>query len=210
MGRGPVIEQDELFEVANRLEAEGKDVTALALLEALGRGSLTTIYKHLEVWKTARPAKAAVSNSEMPDRVKSAFMVAWREASQEAAIAVEEAKEKAKEEVAAALRQFHGALEAIAKLEKEREEDADQIEALNEQVDKLSQDVSSLEASNAGLKAQSEAQGKDLERLQKELAKAQDERDQSMKEAAELKGRLSTLEAQNAELMTAIKGSKDR
>jgi hypothetical protein len=27
-------------------------------------------------------------------------------------------------------------------------------------------------------------------------------------EAAELKGRLSTLEAQNAELMTAIKGAK--
>ncbi|NJL70990.1 MAG: hypothetical protein HC888_04910, partial [Candidatus Competibacteraceae bacterium] len=198
----------ELFEVANRLEAEGKEVTALALLEALGRGSLTTIYKHLEVWKTAKPSKAQLSNNEMPDRVKSAFLVAWREASQEAGQAVEEAREKAKEEVAAALRQFHGALEAIAKLEKEREADADQIQALNEHVDKLAQDVSSLEAINAVLKAQNEAQAKDLERLQKELAKAQAERDESMRNAAELKGRLSTLEAHNSELMAAIKGKK--
>lgn len=208
MGRGPVIEQDELFEVANRLEAEGKEVTALALLEALGRGSLTTIYKHLEVWKTAKPSKVQLSNNEMPDRVKSAFMVAWRQASQEAGLAVEEAREKAKEEVAAALRQFHGALEAIARLEKEREADADQIQALNEHVDKLTHDLSSLEASNAALKAQGEAQAKDLERLQKELAKAQSERDDSMRNAAELKGRLSTLEAQNSELMAAIKGKK--
>lgn len=208
MGRGPVIEQDELFEVANRLEAEGKDVTALALLEALGRGSLTTIYKHLEVWKTAKPSKVQLSNNEMPDRVKSAFMVAWREASQEAQVSVEEAKEKAREEVAAALRQFHGALEAIAKLEKEREADADQIQTLNEQVDKLAQDVSSLEASNAALKAQGEAQVKDLERLQKELAKAQAERDESMKAAAEQKGKLASLEAQNADLMKVIGGKK--
>ena len=208
MGRGPVIEQDELFEVANRLEAEGKEVTALALLEALGRGSLTTIYKHLEVWKMAKPSKVQLSNNEMPDRVKSAFMVAWREASQEAGQAVEEAREKAKEEVAAALRQFHGALEAIARLEKEREADADQIQALNEHVDKLAQDVSSLEASNAALKAQGEAQGKDLERLQKELAKAQAERDESMKAAAEQKGKLASLEAQNADLMKVIGGKK--
>ncbi len=39
-------------------------------------------------------------------------------------------REKAAEEINAALKQFHGALEAIAKLEAERESDADVIEGL--------------------------------------------------------------------------------
>ena len=49
MARRQPIAPDELFETANRLKAEGKEVTALALLDALGGGSLSTIYKHLEV-----------------------------------------------------------------------------------------------------------------------------------------------------------------
>ncbi|NJL71229.1 MAG: hypothetical protein HC888_06265, partial [Candidatus Competibacteraceae bacterium] len=52
------------------------------------------------------------------------------------------------------------------------------------------------------------AQAKDLERLQKELAKAQAERDESMMGAAEQKGKLASLEAQNADLMRVIGGKK--
>jgi hypothetical protein len=54
----------------------------------------------------------------MPDTVKSAFSVAWREAAQEAAREAQAVKDKAAEEVKAALKQFHGAIEAIEKLER--------------------------------------------------------------------------------------------
>lgn len=47
MARRHPIDPDELFETANRLVAEGKEVTATALLDALGGGSLRTIYKYL-------------------------------------------------------------------------------------------------------------------------------------------------------------------
>ncbi len=36
MARRRAIEADELFETANRLKPEGKEVTAVALLDALG------------------------------------------------------------------------------------------------------------------------------------------------------------------------------
>lgn len=202
MARGPVIQEDELFEVANRLESEGKEVTALALLEALGRGSLTTIYKHLEVWKTAKPAKVQLSNNEMPDRVKSAFMVAWREASQEAGLAVEEVREKAKEEVSAALRQFHGALEAIAKLEKEKEAQDEAIEGLQKQLAEAKAEASKAEAEGAAEKARADE-------LREQLKSQQQDRDAAIKEASGLKGQLESLTAQNQELLNRLSG-KDK
>jgi chromosome segregation ATPase len=201
MARGPVIQEDELFEVANRLEAEGKEVTALALLEALGRGSLTTIYKHLEVWKTAKPAKVQLSNNEMPDRVKSAFLVAWREASQEAGLAVEEAREKAKEEVAAALKQFHGALEAIAKLEREKEEQDEAIESLQKQLAEAKADATKAESEGAAEKARADE-------LREQLKAQQQDRDLALKEAAETKGQLEAMREQNAKLIAELGKSK--
>lgn len=201
MARGPVIQEDELFEVANRLEAEGKEVTALALLEALGRGSLTTIYKHLEVWKTAKPAKVHLSNNEMPDRVKSAFLVAWREASQEAGLAVQEVREKAKEEVAAALKQFHGALEAIAKLEKEKEAQDEAVEGLQKQLAEAKAEANKAESEGAAEKARADE-------LREQLKAQQQDRDLALKEAAETKGQLEAMREQNAKLIAELGKSK--
>jgi len=203
MSRSQAIDPDELFETANRLEADGKEVTALALLNALGRGSLTTIYKHLENWRVSRPAKISTTNNEMPDSVKRAFDVAWREAAQEAAREVQAVKEKTAEEVQAALKQFHGALEAIEKLEKESDQDALNIEALRKQVADQQAEIAKLEADSAAQKAtaaelrrQEEGQKAELERLHNDLEKQKAERDQAIKEAAELKGKTETLQSQ--------------
>jgi hypothetical protein len=56
MPRRPVVDQEEVIQAADKLAADAKPVTALALLEALGGGSLTTVYKHLAVWEARRPA----------------------------------------------------------------------------------------------------------------------------------------------------------
>ncbi len=49
---------------SNRLEAEGKEVTALTMLSALGRGSLTTIYKHLDAWRETKPVKSPTDGKD--------------------------------------------------------------------------------------------------------------------------------------------------
>jgi thioesterase domain-containing protein len=78
MARTVGIDRGEVFETANRLEAEGKEVTALSMLAALGRGSLTTIYKYLDAWKESKPVKNPIVQVEQPEPVKTAFATAWR------------------------------------------------------------------------------------------------------------------------------------
>ena len=47
--------QDEIFEAANRLAAEGKKPTSHAIRELLGSGSLSTISTHLKSWREQTP-----------------------------------------------------------------------------------------------------------------------------------------------------------
>jgi hypothetical protein len=48
VGRKALYNEQEVFQAADSLASEGKEVTAMALLGALGGGSLTTIYKHMD------------------------------------------------------------------------------------------------------------------------------------------------------------------
>lgn len=212
MARRAVIDRDELFETANRLAAEGKDVTALALLNALGGGSLTTIYKYLAEWETGRPKTApAAGGAEIPDAVQNAFMSTWRVATMEAARETAAVKEKAAEDVKAAHKQFEGALEAIQKLEAESENDAAQIETLKQRVSELEPALTAAGNDNAALKATAEqlqqqvkSQQSELDRLHKGIETAQQAREIAIREASEMKGKADTLKAQNIELLDKL------
>lgn len=209
--RRQAIEADELFETANRLQAEGKEVTALTLLDALGGGSLRTIYKHLEAWKQAKPAVVIVGNEEMPESVKGIFAAAWRSATQEAGRQVLAVKEKAAEEVKEALQQFHGALEAIGKLEADADEAAQQADQIKAQLAEVQAECSEAKAEGAGYKATAEQLSKQVEKLEEDQARlrAEAEKDRSGREAAateaaELRGQLQALQSQNRDLLEKL------
>ncbi|MBZ0291718.1 MAG: DNA-binding protein [Anaerolineae bacterium] len=211
MAKRVPINQDELFRVADRLQAEGKEVTALTLLAALGGGSLTTIYKYLDLWQEAQPVVRSNEVLELPDVVKNSFAAAWRVAVAEASRELEAVREKAREEVKTAQGQFLGALEAIAKLEKESEADAEQIEALTKQNEelkaegnKLSIELASQKATVDELRQQATSGQIELERLRKEGERERAERDNAIREAAELKGKIEAMTAQNLELMELL------
>jgi chromosome segregation ATPase len=181
MARRRAIEADELFETANRLLADGKEVTAVALLDALGGGSLRTIYKHLETWQAMKPAPVIMEPSEIPPQVQAAFASAWRLAAQEAGREVQAVKEKSAEEVSAALRQFHGALEAIGKLEQDSEADAKEIEELKDKLASSQAEVHAAKEEGAGYKAAAEQLKAQVTRLEKDL----DHERKQAKEAAD-------------------------
>ncbi|MDQ5936739.1 MAG: KfrA protein [Cyanobacteriota bacterium erpe_2018_sw_21hr_WHONDRS-SW48-000092_B_bin.40] len=201
MARRQAIDPEELFETANRMKAEGKEVTAMALLDALGGGSLSTIYKHLEVWHAARPAEVIVKPEEIPAAVQASFAAAWRLAAQESKREVTEVKEKAKEEVAAALRQFHGALEAIAKIEKDRDTDTEIIEGLQKQLAEAKAEISKAESEGAAEKARADE-------LRQQLKSQQQDRDAALQQAAEYKGQIEAMTAQNAQLLAELAKNK--
>ncbi len=240
MARRRAIEPDELFETANRVDSEGREVTATVLLDELGGGSLRTIYKLLEVWRQNRPAVTVSVSDEIPPSVQIAFANAWRLATQEAGRAITAAREKASEEIATAQKQFQEALENIERLEKESEADEQEIDDLKAKLaqleDSLRQaqtDASAQKATADQLREQVKSQEAELERRHTEISKeraehqqeitrlnalseaAQEkttkeldtlrfERDEALREAAELRGQNEALKAQNTELMSLL------
>lgn len=187
MARRRAIEADELFETANRLQAEGKEVSATALLDALGGGSLRTIYKLLEAWQQRRPAVVMTATDEIPPSVQAAFASAWRLAAQEAGREVLAVKEKAAEEVEAAVKQFQDALDAIDNLEKESEADAQQIDSLKERVagleaalQKSQTESAAYRATGEQLQQQVKSQEAELERLHGDIDKERANRQQEI------------------------------
>ena len=126
--------------------------------------------------------------------VKTAFATAWRVAAEEAARETMVIREKAADEINAALRQFHGALEAIAKLEADREADADIIEGLQ----KI---AAEQKAENAKLETEAATERARADELRDQLKALQSDRDTAMKAAAELKGLTEALKDQNKQLM---------
>lgn len=215
MARRQAIDPDELFETANRLEADGKEVTAVALLDALGGGSLRTIYKYMDVWREKRPAvqKTPTAN-EVPERVQAGFVTAWRLATQEAAIEIEAVKQKAVKDIEEANKQFQDTLDAVDKLEKEAEASADQIEALTAQVTNLQEDVRKLALENASRKATADELSTQLAKIENSARLDRAERDAAIKESAELRGLVGSLKEQNSilidKLSTGEKADKKR
>lgn len=49
------VSREEVFEIAHRLHLERKNVTVAGVRETLGRGSLSTIHKHLKSWLKQSP-----------------------------------------------------------------------------------------------------------------------------------------------------------
>lgn len=214
MARRAVIEKEELFEVANSMVAEGKPVTALNLKDALGGGSLTTIYKYLADWESSRETVSASANgTEVPDAVQNAFLSTWRVAANEAAKQVAAVKEKAAEEVRAAQRKFEEALRAIQKLESDSEQDGVQIEILKSRIAELEQTVSQLSNDNAAARATAEqlrhqvkSQQTEIDRLHKDMERENNAHREQMER---LNSEYSNAQAKSVEQIQGLHKEKD-
>lgn len=206
MGRKAFFTEGQVFEVADTLAATGKEVTASALLDALGGGSLTTIYKHLEVWRKARPALVQpVVAMELPEPVQTAFVAAWKVAASEAAREAAAVRDRAAEEVKQANRQFGEAQEHIARLEGELEASGSEIDDLKKRQAELEELMQKSELEKAALAAKAEQ----LEAQVAAIPKLEEAKDEAKKHAAQLEGRLAFLEKQNTELIDKL-GRKDK
>ena len=171
--------EKEVFAAADDLAREGKEVTALELLSKLG-GSLTTIYKHLNNWKTARESNnSAESSMAIPDAVQTAFSsvlaAAWKTAAGEATKEITKAKEKAAADVSAATKQFEEALKAIEHLEGKADADTATIEALTTKVSELEAALQRTESERAAFKAASEEQRQQIKSQQTAIERAHQE-----------------------------------
>ena len=211
MARRGSITEAQIFEAADALVAQGREVTPTALLSAVGSGSFTTIYKHLSEWEKSQKSAGAERSVVIPDSVLSGFGAAWRAALLEANKEVALVREQAAEEVKAAKAQFQEALQTIERLEAESEVDTARIEELSAKIAKLEESLHRSENEKSAFKAtldqignQLKAQEAELARLHHSIEKDRKEREAAIKEAAELNGQVQLLKAQNSELISKL------
>jgi chromosome segregation ATPase len=192
MGRRGSISEEQVFEAADALVAQGKEVTPTALLGSLGSGSFTTIYKHLSAWEASRATAVTDRAAIIPDTVLSAFGAAWRAASAEAGKEVLAVREQAAEDVAAAKAQFQEALETIERLEAESEADASRIDSLSAKIAELEKALHQAENENAALTATSEQLRHQVKSQQSELERVHEDADSERKRHQEEMAKATT------------------
>lgn len=207
--RRPAIDREELFQAANDLVADGKRVTATALLDALGGGSLRTIYKYLEEWKAGQAQEPSNNGqTELPDAVLAAFKATWRTATAEAERATAAVREQAAEEVKAAEAKFTDALEAIERLETRADQDTQKIEGLTARIADLEASLRNAETEKAALVKDADTAQALARSADEKAEKNQEKAEKAIAEAAELRGKVEALTTQNRELLSHLQGSE--
>lgn len=181
------ITKEQVFAIADELDAAGQSPTLAAVRKALGSGSFTTISEFMSEWKASKASKARIAREAAPaaisERLAELGTEIW-------AVAMDLASSRLASE-RAAMAVTHGQLEAE---KKQAVELADQLSA-------------ELERANANLaKAQADVQAahSDAQAQQLQAASATARAVEIERRAADLSLAVERLSQQNAELVAAL------
>ena len=214
MGRKALHTQEQVFQAADALAASGKEVTPTTLRDALGGGSLTTIYKHIDAWQETRKAAPMPVILEMPDSVKTAFSQCWQAAASEAGKEIAAIREKTDAEIKITKRRLDEAVAAIEQLESEG--DADSVKLEKAEADlavalSTSQQAATKAATlEAALSATANQMREQIEAQQAELAIVHSEAEASRNQHAVEINRLTADFTRQLAALQAAQGEADR
>lgn len=213
MGRKALHTQEEVFQAADALAANGKEVTPTTLRDALGGGSLTTIYKHIDAWQETRKAAPMPIILEMPDSVKIAFSQCWQAAASEAGKEIATIREKTDTEIKITKRRLDEAVAAIEQLESEGDADSVKLEKaeadLAAALSTSQQAATEAAAMEAALSATANQMREQIEAQQAELASVHSEAEASRNQhAAEITRLTADFTRQLAEQDTALQSAQ--
>lgn len=185
MGRNAAHTQKQIFEAADKLMESGLEVTPFSLREYLGRGSFSTLGKHIEAWQEARKAAALPVILDMPEVVKVAFAQCWQSAAAEAGKEIAAIRDKAQSEIETLKRRLDEALSEIERLEEEADSFTDTLDGMQnkfEQVTKEARQTATDAATReASLTATVEQMRQQIESYKNELGKKHEETELSRK-----------------------------
>ena len=202
------ITREQIWQVADELDAAGQNPTLAAVRKAVGGGSYTTIQEAMTEWKAKKAAKDAPRREPVPqavtDRLGELGAELWAVASElaNARLAAErEALELARADIEAA-----------------RQEAADLADQLTSELDEAKGRIAALTGSEQAARAEldelrqrltvAEAKGEAIEReataLRQENEQAKRAAAEARERAATLAGKLEAMEAQNAALLAQL------
>lgn len=195
MGRIAAHTQEQVFEAADKLTADGREVTPNTLRQALGSGSFTTLGAGIAAWRDARKTAPAPMIIDMPESVTAAFAQCWQAAAAEAGKEIASIRQKADAEINGTKRDLAEALAEIARLEGESHSDATALESARDSLVQAAKDAQQAATDAAAREAALAATAKQLqqqvEAQQAELARVHAETDAARKQHAAEAARLT-------------------
>jgi len=205
MGRELLVSEEEVRECGEALLAEGKTVSPRTVREALGgRGSYSTITKHLNVWKANRPATVSPIPLEIPDSIQSSFASIWRAAMAEAHREAQAVRERAAEEVKDALSRLQDAVVEVERLEGITAADAEKLDSLTGQLSERDTQLQKAERLTEKTTTERDDARSQLDKVQEVLQQLRQDKDAAITQAAELRGQLEAISKTNIELMSKL------
>lgn len=143
------ITEAQVAHAADQLLATGSDVSARAIRDALGSGSMTTVLKHLRTWRRTQLAEGGPL-PEIPDAVREASLRAlhevWRTASREAREAIDQIRTAAGKRGDDLERDLDEALSASQELEEKLADRTAELTAAHERTAALERDLAESKA----------------------------------------------------------------
>ncbi|MDS4055357.1 DNA-binding protein [Accumulibacter sp.] len=190
------ITKDQIFAVADELDANGQNATLAAVRKVLGGGSFTTISEAMTEWRERKAAKETPLREPAPpsiaDRLNEFGAELW-------SMALDLANRRLAAE--------REALDAArVQLEAEKQEAAELADQVTGELEALQGKVAALEA--AELTAKSEAGGlrQQLALTGERAATAEARAGEIEKRADDLNAELARVNSQNAELVKVLAG----
>ena len=188
------ITKEQIFTVADEIDAAGQNATLAAVRKALGGGSFTTISEAMTEWKARKAAKEAPIREAAPQTV------------------IDLLSGLGAEVWSAALTLANGRLasertaleEARVQLEAEKTEAAELADQVSAELDALKTERAAQEAEISKLRKSAEESDTEARGLAQNLASANARLDEVAKRADQLNAELERVGTQNAELIRTI------
>jgi len=188
------ITKERIFQVADELDAKGKNPTLAAVRKGLGGGSFTTISEAMTEWKARKAAKEKPPHEPAPQAI------------------IDRLAELGSEIWASALELANGRLaterqaleNAQAQHEAEKAEAAELVDQVTAELEMMKNRTSALEAAEAALRAESDDLRQQVAILNERVATSEARATEIEKRADDLNAELSRVNQQNNELVKAL------
>jgi chromosome segregation ATPase len=188
------ISKEQIFTIADELDAAGQNPTLAAVRKALGGGSFTTISEAMNEWKARKAEKETPLRQPAPPAVAERLTEFGAEIW---ALALELANGRLASE--------REALDAArVQLEAERQEAAELANQVSAELETLQQKVTELEEANTKLAAEHEKALRQVSKAEERATTAEARITEIEKRADDLNAELARVNTQNTDLVKAL------
>jgi len=160
------ITQQEIYDAATRMVDQGVEISARRLREALGGGSMTTVLKYLQAWRSEQQAHGGAP-PEMPEAVheaaRNALHEVWRTANRQARQSIEEIRIAAAQRADGLERDLADAVAAAQELEGQLAERTADLSTAQERTAALERDLAASMAEVRVLRERLDATARDAD-----------------------------------------------